>query len=172
MTASIEMIGDKDREPCPCCGARLGGRAGCQRTFDELQAQSSTSPRRAAVHNLAVDAFAMQHTEEYGKSAKSYIFHLTALCCGVEASGDVKSYWGIPRLLDGPTTLARPDDILFRGTMTVADAQACQDDGDYPEVVRRWASEVWSAYAGLHTTARQWLQEVRVHLASARGVRR
>jgi len=114
----------------------------------------------------------MQHTEEYGRSAKSYIFHLTALCFGVEASGDQKSYWGIPRLLDGPTTLARPDDIPFRGAITVADAHACQDDSDYPEVVRRWASDVWSAYAGLHTTARQWLQEVRVDLASARGVRR
>src|SRR5260221_14722475 len=120
-------MGDKDREPCPSCGARLGGRAGCQRTFDELQAQSSTSPRRASVHNLAVDAFAMQHTEEYGRSAKSYIFHLTALCCGVGASGDQKSYWGIPRLLDGPTTLARPHDISFCGALTVADAAPCQD---------------------------------------------
>jgi hypothetical protein len=160
---------NEDREPCPSCGARLGGRAGCQEAFGELQAQSSTNLRRAAVHNLVVDTFAMQHTEEYGRSAKSYIAHLTALCCGIEAPGDQRLYWGIPRWLDGPTTRARPNDISFRGVMTVADARACESDHDYPDLVRRWANEVWGAYASLHATARQWLQEVRLHLTSARG---
>ena len=163
---------DLNREPCPSCGARLGGRAGCQRAFEELQALSSTNPNRAAVHNLLVDAFAMQHTEEYGRSAKSYIAHLTALCCSIENPGDQKLYWGIPRWLDGPARLPRPVDISARGSMTIAAAQASSSDADYADVVRRWAWEVWIAYAGQQQTARQWLQEVRLHLASARGVRR
>jgi len=74
--------------PCPACGARLGGRADCQAAFDRLSADSWTSPARGALHNLLVDAYAMQHPEEYGKSAKSYIAHLTARCCGVEHAVD------------------------------------------------------------------------------------
>jgi len=159
-------------EACPSCGARLGGRAECQRAFDELSALSSTSPVRASVHNLLVDAFAMQHTEEYGRSAKSYIAHLTALCCSVDAPGDQKLYWGIGRWLNGPVRLARPADISMRGTMTVADARAIQDAADYTQVVRRWARTVWAAYADQQETARRWLQQVRDHLASAHGVRR
>jgi hypothetical protein len=172
MDPEIETTVDSEGEPCPSCGARLGGRAGCQRAFEELQAQSSTSPLRAAVHNLVVDAYAMQHTEEYGKSAKSYIAHLTALCCGVEAPGDQKLYRGIARWLDGPTALARPADISARGAMSIADVQAARSDRDYPEVVRRWASDVWAAYAGQHEMARQWIREVRLHIASTRRVRR
>lgn len=174
MTSGVDTIkrGTLDRESCPSCGARLGGRAGCQRAFEDLQALSSTSPIRASVHNLLVDAFAMQHTEEYGQSAKSYIAHLTALCCSVDAPGDQKLYWGIPRWLNGPTTLARPVDIASRGAMTIADAQAVQNDAEYADLVRRWARDVWAAYADQQKTARQWLQEVRHHLASTREVRR
>ena len=172
MTSRWETTEGSHGEACPSCGARLGGRAGCQRVFEDLQARSSTSPLRAAVHNLAIDAFAMQHTEEYGRSAKSYIAHLTALCCGVEVPGDQTLYWGIPRWLDGPTTQTRPADISPRGVMTIADVRECPSDRDYAEVVRRWASEVWSAYASQQKLAREWLQEVRHHISSTRGARR
>src|SRR5229473_1940122 len=146
-SAETTRTGDSDGEPCPSCGARVGGCAGCQRAFEDRSALSWTSPVRAGVHNLLVDAFAMQHTEEYGRSAKSYMAHLTALCCSVDAPGDQKLYWGIPRWLDGQTTLARPVDIPTRGVMTIADAQASQSDADYADLVRRWARDVWAAYA-------------------------
>lgn len=157
--------GDAAREPCPSCGARLGGRAGCERTFEELQGLSRTSPARAGVHNLVVDVFAMQHTEEYGRSAKSYIAHLTALCCSVEAPGDRNLYRGIARWLDGPTTLVRPSDIATRGSLTIADAGGALTDAEYADVVRRWARDVWGAYADQHHMARQWLHEVRRRVA-------
>jgi hypothetical protein len=40
----------------------------------------------------------MQHPEEYGRSAKSYFQHLTALCCGLEHPADVHLYWSIAPL--------------------------------------------------------------------------
>src|SRR5438876_948724 len=68
-----------DQDPCPSCGARLGGRGGCQATFEQLVSDAWTSPGRGSVHNLVVDAYAVQHSEDYGRSAKSYIAHLIAL---------------------------------------------------------------------------------------------
>jgi hypothetical protein len=56
--------------------------------------------------------------------------------------------------------------------MTIADARALEDDADYADVVRRWARDVWAAYADQQKTARQWLEEVRHHLASTHGFRR
>jgi hypothetical protein len=122
------------------------------------------------VHNLVVDAYAMQHAEEYCKSAKSYVTHLTALCCALEVAGDPKLYWGIARWLDGPTTLGRPADITPRGTMTIADVKDASD-GDYAHRVRAWAADVWGAYRDQHAAARRWLEEVRRHVGAPAGVR-
>jgi hypothetical protein len=157
-----------DVDPCPSCGAPLGGRAACQRAFDELSARSSTTLARAGVHNLLVDTYCLQHSEEYGRSAKSYIMHLTGLCCAIDAPSDQRRYWNIPRWLDGTTTIPRPRDIASRGAMTVADAHACENDEQYAAAVRAWARAVWEAYSAHHHAAREWLQQVRGHLAAQR----
>jgi hypothetical protein len=154
------------------CGARVGGRQACQEIFNELSAQAWSSPARGSVHNLVVDAYAMQHSEEYGRSVKSYIAHLTALCCGVEAAGDRELYWQIPRWLDGRVDLVRPQDLPDRGSLTIADVRNPAREEEYPELVRRWASDVWQAYAVLHETARQWLNEARAHRVHASPHRR
>jgi hypothetical protein len=143
--------------PCPACGAPLGGRDACQAAFDRLGAAAWMTPARAAVHNLVVDTYAMQHPEEYGKSAKSYIAHLTALCCGVEHAGHPKKYWTIPRWLDGPAKLEKPKLVSARGKMTIADVVDVNDE-EFGERVRAWARDVWTAYEPQHTLAREWLQ--------------
>lgn len=149
--------------PCPSCGAPLGGRSGCQATFDELSAAGWASPVRGAVHNLLVDTYAMQHPEEYGRSAKSYAAHLTALCCAMESGSDPELYWAIPRWLDGNTAPAKPALLDSRGTATIADVRAADSDTAYAERVRAWARNVWEAYAAQQALARGWLR-----LASAR----
>jgi hypothetical protein len=92
------------------------------------------------MHNLAVDAYAMQHSEEYGRSAKSFVAHLVGLCCGVEAPGDRELYWAIPRWLDGPARLTRPVDIHHRGGMTIDNVRRPPEEADYPELVRKWGT--------------------------------
>ena len=159
---SVELKSHSADEPCPSCGARLGGRQGCQEAFEHLSAEAWSSPVRAAVHNLVVDTYAMQHSEEYGRSAKSYVAHLTALCCNIEAPGNQALYWAIPRWLDGSVNLERPHDRSFRGAMTVADVHKSQREEEYPELVRRWAKDVWQAYAPQQGVARQWLEAVRL----------
>lgn len=124
------------------------------------------------MHNLVVDTYAMQHPEEYGRSAKSYVAHLTALCCSMEAAGNTALYWTIPRWLDGRSTLERPHDLPFRGSITVADVHNPEREEEYPELVRRWAMDVWQAYAAYHGMARDWLEAVRLHASQTDTGRR
>lgn len=144
--------------PCPACGAPLGGRAGCQAAFDALSAASWTSPARGSVHHLLVDAYCMQHPEDYCRSAKSYAAHLAGLCCGVESGGDSRLYWTIARWLDGARELTKPAVPSARGMVTVADAAGATNDAAYAAHVRVWARAVWAAYSPQHELARTWLR--------------
>jgi hypothetical protein len=155
------------QDRCPACGAAVsGGRGGCQALFDEQSAAVYTDTRRAAVHDLFVDAYCMQHAEEYGRSAKSYAAHLMRLCCGVEMRGDATTYAAIRRWLDGASSIARPEPPAMRGTMTIVDIAGAAAD-QYADAVRAWASDVWAAYAGQHVVAREWIAS-----AIERGTRR
>ena len=158
--------------PCPSCGARLGGREGCQSVFDQLSAEAWSSPVRGAAHNLVVDTYAMQHPEEYGRSPKSYAAHLTALCCGVEHPGDQKLYWAIARWLDGPVAVEKPPLIARRGVLTIADVHTPAREEDYADLVRRWAGDVWAAYTDQQKLARAWLDAVRARTTSGGSQRK
>ncbi len=162
---------ESDGEPCPLCGAAAGGRAGCRALFSELTARAWESPQRGAVHNLVVDSYCMQHPEEYGRSAKSYMAHLAGLCCGVEFAGEPQLYWGIARSLNGDARLEKPALIRRRGSITVRDVVA--DDarmtGEFAERVRTWSRDVWAAYEPQHQLARQWLQRLKVGAAPGTG---
>ena len=148
-------------EPCPACGAPLAGREGCQAAFDELNARSWSSPGRGAMHNLIVDAYAMQHPEEYGRSAKSYIRHLSALGCLLEHPGDDRLYWATPREGPFPAIPPKPPPLTSRGSMTVADLRVAKDDAEFQALARAWAASVWAAYAPQHGLAREFLAAVR-----------
>ena len=145
-------------ERCPDCNAPVpGGREGCQALFDVLAAQVYLDPQRAAVHQLAFDAYCMQHPDTYGLSAKSYAAHLTRLCCGVEFGGDHRIYRAIAKWLNGRSPVAKPAVPAIRGTLTVATVAAATDSEEYAGLVDAWASDVWSAYADQHELARQWI---------------
>jgi hypothetical protein len=148
-------------DPCPSCGAPLGGRAGCQSAFDALGADAWSSPTRGSVHNLVVDAYAMQHPEEYGRSAKSYAAHLLGLCCGVEHPGDPQLYWSIARWLDGPRQPDKPPLLTARGERTIADVVQVSVETAFAAAVREWAASVWRAAGPQQDLARRWLAETR-----------
>jgi hypothetical protein len=115
------------------------------------------------MHNLLVDAYAMQHPEEYGRSAKSYIRHLSALGCLLEHPGDMRLYWARPER-GAPPTPPKPTLLDARGDLTVADVRAAADDADYQRLVRAWAASAWAAYAPQHALAREYLAAVRALL--------
>ena len=151
-------------EECPSCGAPLGGREGCQLAFDQLSARAWSDGGFAAVHNLVVDLYALQHVESYCESAKSYAAHLVGLCCAIEHNADPNVYRAIARWLDGRVKLARPPTLEFRGSMTIADIVSTSDPEVYRKWVLEWAENVWDAYRSQHEVARQYLVQVLVSL--------
>jgi hypothetical protein len=154
--SSAEPAGQAEK--CPDCGAPVsGGREGCQRLFGELGARSHENPGYAAVHELLVDAYCLQHPEPYCHSAKSYAAHLTRLSCGIERGGDRKIYRAIHIWLSGPAKIARPETLAFRGELTIAYVQAARNVEEHQEFVREWAESVWKAYSAQHALARQWI---------------
>ena len=161
------VVSGVNRDPCPSCGAALGGRAGCQRVYDELSAAAWHDPTIGAVHNLVVDTYAMQHPEEYGRSAKSYVQHLTALCYGLEEPGDGRLYWSIAPSFEHQPPPPKPPLLTERGYLTIADLQA-GDRAGYAARVRDWAAAVWLAYRSQHSIARERLDLVQHHRSSHR----
>jgi len=111
------------------------------------------------MHNMVVDTYALQHPEDYCKSAKSYAAHLVGLCCGIEHSGDQKLYWGIPRWLDGPARIDKPSVPTERGRLNIGSVAAARDE-TYQLAVPEWARDVWSAYQSQHVLARKWLSMI------------
>src|SRR2546430_13606926 len=47
-------------EPCPDCGALVGGREACQRLFEDLGLRPSEDPPSAALRRFVVDCYPVQ----------------------------------------------------------------------------------------------------------------
>ena len=144
---------------CPDCGARVaGGREACQALFDQFSAQAYRDLGWARWHNLAFDAYCLQHPGRYCRSAKSYAAHLTRLCCGLEHEGSPRVYQAIQRWLSRKRELERPHEPARRGRRTVVDLFPLADSQESEERVKAWAREVWEAYRSQQGLAQAWLR--------------
>src|SRR5207247_3285351 len=65
-------------EPCPECGAPVGGRDACQKLFDDLGLRAFEDSYYAAMRRLTVDCYACQH-DRYILSGRSLAARLTGL---------------------------------------------------------------------------------------------
>jgi hypothetical protein len=154
-------------DACSGCGrAVAGGTAGCRAQFEALVGRDFSDPRFFATHRLFVDVYALQHPDEYCRSAKSLAAHLGGLCLILEREASMATGGGALRdWLDGPRALDKPTIPASRGATTLADLLAIDDPAAWREAVRRWAETVWDAWRGLHPIARHWVTEA---LASGR----
>jgi hypothetical protein len=144
---------------CPDCGAPVaGGRAGCQAIWDALSLRTYQDRALAALHDLAFDAYCMQHLDTYCRSAKSYAAHLARLCCGLEYGGDPAVYAAIQRWLNGRISLVKPERPADLDASTVIDVAAALTGEEFERRVRIWAGSVWGAYQAQQDLARNWIR--------------
>ena len=148
---------DKDRAPCPECGALVGGREACQALYTEISLGAYNFAQFAGMRDLAFDAYCMQHLDPYCLSAKSYAAHLTRLCCGLEYAGQPRVYSAIQAWLNGSIPLEKPAAPDRRGTITIADLGQPGSDIN-AQIIQQWAENVWDAYKAQHSLAHQWIQ--------------
>jgi len=143
-------------EACAGCGW-LGGAAGCRARFEQALARDFSNPLFFATHRLLVDAYALQHPDEYCRSAKSLAAHLVGLFLILE--GETGTAIGAAHLrswLDGPVTLEKPPIPPARGEVTLGDLAAAGEPAQWREALLGWARSIWQAYRPLHDLARDW----------------
>ena len=150
---------DESLRRCSGCGfAIAGGGAGCEAVFREILARDFSDARFFRAHRLMVDAYALQHPDRYGASAKSLAAHLLGVGWTLERGGGAAvPVEAIRRWLDGKRQIARLEPPAARGDRTIAEARAEADPEAYARAVRDWARDVWAAYARWHAVAREWM---------------
>jgi len=148
---------------CPGCGLRLppsetavydgyyNVTPECWSVYTEaLAAEFSNAPLFGQVHQLTVDAYALQHAGGPHPD-KSIGIHLSglhlALVEGIASPA-------IPPLLQRLATLV---DVWPRfpppaetGPLTVFDVAMCDSAAEHAAAVRRWAAQLWDAWSPYH----------------------
>jgi len=144
-------------ERCGGCGAAIaGGTAGCRALYDEVLARNYSQPAHSACHKLVVDAYSLQHPDEFCRSAKSLATHLTGLAISVEGGSKDRAGAALRRWLDEPVSLAKPSLPEERGRTTLSHLALTAGPDEWHAAVRAWAGDVWAAYTPLHPLACEW----------------
>ena len=142
-------------EPCPECGAAVGGRDACQKLFDDLGLRAFEDSRYAAMRRLAVDCYACQH-DRYILSGRSLAAHLTGVAVAIEHGGAEQVNERVQSWLSRTRHVEKPAVPRARGKVTIVDVSEAAPD-EYAGAVRRWADSVWAAWSAHHVLAREWI---------------
>jgi uncharacterized protein DUF5946 len=152
-------------ETCSGCGMVVAeGTRGCRAMFDELSVRRWDRPVAYTARRMIVDAYALQHPDEFCASPKSLFAHLTGLCAALEHPGHPTLLEALRRSIDGAPSLQKPALPPARGTMTIAEVAAALDAGRMVAVADRWARSVWEACQPLHPLARRWVADALARL--------
>ena len=154
-------ISKSSKEVCHECGTRVPqGRTGCQRLFDEVVAREFGYYRGGKIHRLTVDAYRLQHPEEYMQSGKSFVAHLTGLCAAIEFEDSLEVIRVVQKWLSRNPVIDRPTLLPDRrGNLTIIYIHSAANAEEHTKRVREWAHSVWSAWAEHHDLARQLISK-------------
>jgi hypothetical protein len=154
---------------CPGCGVLLPhvdgpshpymlSSAACWATYGEVLARSFEDSQLRRVHQLLVDAFAVQHPGLPGRrSAQSVGLHLMTLCLVLEMDADPSDGPRLHKRMAERPVFHWLEPPSSRGDVTVADVHAANDVEDRIAATYRWARSAWEAWTLHHATVRAWL---------------
>lgn len=154
---------------CPYCGAQVVdmdgpthrymlSAPGCYDVFNQVLNRMYTEPAFAAVGNLIVDAYALQHPGEDNPQAVSHVaVHSVSMYAQLET--DI-SPMEVNRLRQAVTShkahlhwLQPPGPIW---ELTVLDVWHAKDAATYNDVVKRWARHCWDGWSRHHEQLLAW----------------
>ena len=157
--------GSRVPDPCPHCGAEgVGGEDGCNSLFQEVVGREFSQPELFQVHRMTVDSYSLQHPDQYMKSAKSAVAHLTAMSWALEGRDDPSIALALSRFLDGNPQFERPEPVPpppERGRITILQIHGAEESAEHIGLVREWAREAWRAWSDHHDQAREWVREAK-----------
>jgi hypothetical protein len=150
---------------CSGCGLAVpGGTPACRAIFDAYIAGEWNNPISYRYHRMFVDAYCLQHPDQFCASAKSFAAHLTGLCAAFEHKSHPSVLNAVNRWLSGNPSFTKPELPSFRGALTIAvvqaaAAQAEQNPFPIAQAIDCWARSTWEAYSPLHPQARLWISQ-------------
>jgi hypothetical protein len=143
---------------CPGCGLRLPrlndgvtnpqvyASAECQRLCHELSLYTLSHGDEFFIHQVAVDAYAAQHSGPASKPI-TVAFALIGLCLLLERDHTGKAVQRAhKRLADRSRQWPSFDPPAHRGSVTVADVLRAEPGIERDSALMRWASSVWAAW--------------------------
>lgn len=158
---------------CGGCGSLLPAEDGpthrylesspaCWRRYGEVLAREYGDRAYWAVHQLTVDAYAVQHPGRVSpQTIRSAAIHLVRLYLQLERGVDGE------RLLEATRAVVQRKNSLpwltppgSMGEVTVIDVYAARSAGEHLERVRAWARSAWSAWTEHHDRIRSWTPTV------------
>jgi hypothetical protein len=155
-------------ESCAGCGLELPAVEGpthayltsspaCWALYGEVLAREYGDPRYFSVHDLTVDAYAVQHPgRRESRTTRLLALHLVTLCLFLERRVDPRRRSAIHRHLTRRGGWEWLDPPRPNGSLTVAYVYAAASAGEHVERVRTWARDVWHAWELHHDTIRTW----------------
>ncbi len=148
---------DAPGEVCGDCGvAAAGGKAGCLKMFEEILTREFSDYRYGKAHRLTVDAYSLQHPDEYMSSGKSFAAHLTGMCAALEHGDALALNQAVQKWLSRNPKVEKPVQIPEqRGGLTVAYIHGAADADEHIRRAREWARDVWGAWSEHHDLARR-----------------
>jgi uncharacterized protein DUF5946 len=145
---------------CQDCGATVAqGKAGCLKIFEEILAREFGDYRYGRIHRLTVDAYSLQHPDDYMRSGKSFAAHLTGACAALEIEDPSSINRTVQKWLSTNPTIEKPMDLpRWRGKVTILYIYGAADAKEHIERVREWARDVWAAWSEHHQLARELIR--------------
>lgn len=155
---------------CPGCGLELPDSPGvydgyyhtsvqCWALYTEVLGEEfQNAVLFGQVHQLTVDAYALQHAGGRHPD-KSIDVHLVGLHCQLEQdvpSPQVPAY--LQRLAASVEQWPHFEPPIERGPLTVFDVAMASSPTEHAERVRAWARQLWSAWAPHHDAVAQFAQ--------------
>jgi len=144
---------------CPSCGSLpVAAFADCDAMWDHLLAESFSNFAYGRFHRAIVDAYSLQHPEEYCESAKSYAAHLTGMCIAVEHSGDGRVNAAVQCWLSADPKIDKPMVPAERGRLTLASVIEVEAPAEIAAALEAWFADVWGAYGAQHEVTHAWIR--------------
>ena len=146
---------------CEDCGAVVAeGKAGCLKLFEEILAKEFSDYHYGKIHRLTVDAYSLQHPDEYMRSGKSFAAHLTGMYVALESEDALALNQIVQKWLSTNPKIEKPARLPEqRGNLTITFIHSAVDADEHTKRVREWAREVWSAWSEHHALAKRLIDE-------------
>ena len=143
------------------CSCGLASKEKCKEIFEAILLKEFSDFRYVRVHRLTVDAYSLQHPDDYMISAKSFAAHLTGMSCAMEYGNDPKLLRLLQKWLNGKKQLIKPKRLEYFGHLTISHVDKAEHGAEHVELVWEWARDVWEAYNIYHNLANSWIDTVK-----------